>query len=439
MPGIPAGPVSRCAPHFPHAEGRRSRNTGGVPPMMSIAAARERVLKAVPEPRPETCSLQNARGKILARDVTAPGPLPRFPNSAMDGYAVCLPGAAGKEAPVLPVVGESAAGHPYPDPLEPGTAILISTGARVPDGADRVIPVEQTEPQGDRVRILDPGTAGQHIRRAGEEVKAGDPVAAAGERCTPALLSYLAGLDVDRLDVFSRPAVSIITTGEELVPPGTPLQDGQIRDTNRVFLHSLLRLLTIPVPSAVHVGDDFAATLAAIETARATSQVIVLTGGVSVGTHDHVRQAAAAAGFQPVFWKVNQQPGKPLFFAVGESGLLFGLPGNPVSVMLTSLVYLLPALRKLSGERTAGADPPLRGTFLSPSSPLKPGREKIRLVRITGWEKGLALLRPVPHQQSHRISAVVRAHGYVILPGDWTEIPAGTVWPLTLFPWTVNP
>lgn len=403
--------------------------------MLTIKAAREIVREHTPAPRIQERRLTEARGLYLAERVLAPEQLPRVDNSAMDGYAVALPENASVDKPIkLKVIGESRAGVPWKETLTAGTAIQISTGAPLPDGADRVIPVEDTTREDDQVRLKTIGREHDHIRFAGREVLAGDMIAEEQVKLTPPVVAWLAGFGIDRVKVFVPPKVSLITTGEELVDINQTLNPGQVRDTNRIFLETLLAEEGLEPAYCRHVPDVLEATIKALDEAGRVSDLVVTVGGVSVGPHDHVKAAAEQVGFRPHFWKVAQKPGKPLYFATRDRTLLFGLPGNPVSVVMTSLVYVYPTLKCLLGA----PDPELRtisGRFDHPVENLNSGRAKLFLVSITGYQHYTAQLQPGGPQQSHMLSTVTNSDGFIIIPGEKTAIEEKDTFTVYLFPW----
>ncbi|UCH62024.1 MAG: molybdopterin molybdotransferase MoeA [Fidelibacterota bacterium] len=403
--------------------------------MLTIEAAREIVREHTPTPRIQERRLTGARGLYLAERVTAPEQLPRVDNSAMDGYAVALPGNASINKPIkLKIIGESRAGMPWVGALTAGTAVQISTGAPVPDGADRVIPVEDTTRENDCVWLKTAGQVHDHIRFAGREVLAGDVIAEKQVKLTPPVVAWLAGFGIDRVKVFTPPRVSLITTGEELADINQTLKPGQDLNTNRIFLENLLAGEGLEPAYCRHVPDALEATIEALDEAGRDSELLITVGGVSVGEHDHVKAAAEQVGFKQHFWKVAQKPGKPLYFASRNRTLLFGLPGNPASVVITSMVYVYPTLKRLLGA----TNPELRtlaGRFGQPVEVLDSGREKLLLVSIIGYQQHTARLQPGGPQQSHMLSTVTNSDGFIIVPGEKTTIAENETFSVNLFPW----
>jgi molybdopterin molybdotransferase len=297
--------------------------------MLSIDQARAAVLAEVRPLPAEEVALADALGRVLAEDVTAAVDLPPFVNSAMDGFAV-RSGPSGRR---LTVVGESRAGAPADRALGDGEAIRISTGAMLPEGADAVLQIELVSEDGDSIVLNDEVQPGRNTRSAGEDVRAGTPVLQAGTTLGPAEIGMAASAGRGSLHCGRRPRVTVIGTGDELVGPGDELGPGQIHDSNGPMLSALVRRAGADV-RALRVEDDRVATVAAVEQALADTDVLLLSGGVSVGPHDHVKPALEANGVEEVFWRVALRPGKPTWFGVKRDDpgvLVLGLPGKPGS------------------------------------------------------------------------------------------------------------
>jgi molybdopterin molybdotransferase len=388
-----------------------------MPDLISIDEARERVLAATRPLPAEDVPLAEALGRVLAEDARAEGDLPPFDSSAMDGYAVVAGPAAD-----LPVVGESRAGSPSERPLQPGEAMRISTGAAVPEGSDAVVPVERVELSGERVRV--PEThPGDHIRRAGEDAKAGQAVIPARTELDPAGVAVLAALGNASVRCGAVPRVAVLVTGDELVEPGEPLGPGQIRDSNAYALAAQAARAGARVVSRRVVRDDRDATEAAFGAAMQEADVVIGSGGVSVGPHDHVKPALAALGVEERFWGVKLKPGKPTWFGTAPDGtLIFGLPGNPVSAMITFHLFARPALRAL-----AGADPraATRATaILDVAVPRSPAREQVIRCRLDARDDGWHVA-PTKEQGSHVLTSMLGAAAYALVPAGEGEVAAG--------------
>jgi molybdopterin molybdotransferase len=388
--------------------------------LIDLEAARARVLAAVPEPlAPERVPLPRALGRVLADDVVAADDVPGFDNSAMDGFAVRAADTAG--TPVdLPLAGESCAGHPATAPLPPGAAMAISTGAMLPEGADAVVRVEDTVPRDGAVEVRVAVEAGRDVRRAGEDIRAGSTVLRAGARLGPAELGVLASVGVAEASCTRRPRVAVLTTGDELVGPGEPRGPGGVRDTNGVGIAGLAVAAGAEVVFAARVADEPEATTTALrEGLRA--DVVVACGGVSVGTHDHVKPALEELGVEPSFWGVALRPGKPTWFGARGDTLVFGLPGNPVSAMVTFHLFVRPALLALAGATDPRA---MLGAVMDEPYAKAPGRaHAVRCVleaRDDGWH-----VRPTGPQGSHVLTSMLGAGALALLPAERGDVAAG--------------
>jgi molybdopterin molybdotransferase len=339
---------------------------------------------------------------VLAEDVVAELDLPPFDSSAMDGYAL-VAGTAGE----LPVVGESQAGRPFEGEVQPRQAVRISTGAVIPAGADAVVPVERAELDGDRVRV--PTTEpGAHVRRSGEDLHRGDVVIGSGTEIGAAEVGMLAALGRIDAACARRPRLSIVATGDELVVAGQPLGPGQIHDSNAAAIAALATMAGADVIGRMRIEDTQSGTVEGIGAAADSSDVICITGGVSVGPHDHVKPALAELGFEELLWRVRLKPGKPFWFGVRSDQYAFGLPGNPVSAMVTFLLFARPALAVLQG---ASHDPERIVAGLGEPVPRLADRDQC--VRVT-LRDGVAT--PTGPQGSHQLRSMVGADGLAIIP-----------------------
>ncbi len=400
-----------------------------------IAEAKATVERHALAPTSTHVPLSEADGLRLAADVTATEPMPAFDNSAMDGYAVRLPDDAPEDDVLtLPVIGEAQAGIPFEGRVEAGQAVKISTGAVVPDGAERVIRIEDTDEGDEKVQLHDTGTPQNNIRFEGEEVSAGATVAEEGEKITPPLVGRLSSFGVAQVPVYEPPTVAVLNTGNELVDVDAELQPGEIRNSNRYLLSSLMQASGAALGPVASVPDTWDDTVAAIERAADAADIVLITGGVSVGPHDHVKGAAEEVGFERQFWKVKQKPGKPLFFATRDDTLLFGLPGNPFSAAINTVYYVHPLVRRALGHpRAEGRRVVAR--MDAPHERRKSKRAKFMLVRIVDVVDGEARIRVVNKQRSHMLAGLHESDGFVLGPVGKKAFSPSDALEVTLFPW----
>jgi molybdopterin molybdotransferase len=395
---------------------------GNPVPLLPIDDARRRVLDAVRPLPVETLPLAEALDRVLAEDVRAAGDVPPFASSAMDGYAVHA-GEAGRR---LRLIGESRAGAPARETLPADAAIRVSTGAAIPAGATAVIPQEATEADGDEVRLTAEVAEGDHVRGAGEDMHAGATILDAGTRLGPIELGAAIGAGAATLAVARRPHVEVLSTGDELREPGEPLDPGQIHNSNATMLSGLARRCGAEVGRPRRLPDDRETTIAGIRSALQTADVLVLSGGVSVGPHDHVKPALAALGVREVFWSVALQPGKPTWFGTaGDDTLVFGLPGNPVSAVVTFSLFVAPALAAL--QCGAAPRPPHRRAKLDTAVRRNPRRDQAVRVTVRAAPNGTLLARPTGPQGSHVLSSLLDADALAMIPAGDGELPAGAV------------
>ena len=386
--------------------------------LLTLEQAQERVLERARPLPAQTVPIAEAGNRVTAEDVRAKIDLQPFASSAMDGFAVRaadLPGT-------LRIVGESAAGRPFEAQVEAGCAVAISTGAVVPEGADAVVPVEHVVLRDNEVEIPGSAEPGAHVRPRGGDVAAGEAVVPVGVRLTPARLAAAAASGVAELACARRPRVAVLATGSELVDPGEPLGQGQIYETNSLMLSSGLGAADAEVQAEPSVSDDEQALREALERGL-TADVLVTSGGVSVGEHDLVRAAERELGVEEVFWRVSIKPGKPVSFGVRGETLVFGLPGNPVSALVGCELFVKPALRALQGL----ADPLPRFEPGQLAVGLRRNEERDEFVRARSRVDGDALvLEPVSGQESHMIVRSAAADALVHIPRGNGELVAGS-------------
>ena len=383
--------------------------------LISIEEARRLVLEAVRMLGSERVALADAHGRVLAEDLTSAVDVPPFDSSAMDGFAL----VAGP-ARELDVEGESRAGHPFEGELEPGTAVRISTGAAVPAAATAVIPVEDTSESDGRVSVAETA-AGANIRRAGEDLRAGDIVLRRGTRLGPAELGVAASVGRAELVCARRPRVALLVTGDELVQPGEQLGPGQIYSSNAFALAGQAAAAGAQLVARETVPDTAAGTHAALERALSGSDVVIASGGVSVGPHDHVKDALRELGVAERFWRVALRPGKPTWFGTRADVLAFGLPGNPVSAMVTFELFVRPALAALQG-----ADPAAPNASATLDEPVARNsrRQQALRVRLRHADDGLHALT-TGEQGSHMLTSMLGADALALVPAGEGKLGAG--------------
>ena len=390
--------------------------------MTTVDDARRIVLSAVHPLEAEPVPVGAALGRVLARDVTAAGDVPPFPNSAMDGFAV-VAGPAGRS---LAVVGESRAGRPADRAVSENEAIRISTGAVVPAGADAVVRVEDTAESDGGVEVRTQTAPGDNLRSPGDDVHAGETVLTAGTMLGPSELGVAVSAGLGQVPCARRPRVAVLTTGDELVEAGAPLAPGQIHNTNGVALAALAARAGGEVVVQATVADDRAATDAALARALEAADVVLVSGGVSVGPHDHVKPVLEGLGVQERFWRVQLKPGRPTWFGVRGDQLVLGLPGNPVSAIVTFVLFGAPALRALQGA------PPLparrHARLAEPVARLHDREQAVR-VRVDERPDG-PVAAPTGPQGSHRLSSMLGAGALAMVAAGEGDATAAELEPL---------
>jgi molybdopterin molybdotransferase len=393
--------------------------------LLSVADARAAVLAEVAAPLPtELVPLEEALGRVLAVDATSSEDVPGWDNSAMDGFAVRAvdtQGASPESPAVLRLAGESRAGEPAKTALEAGEAFGISTGGVVPAGADAVIRVEDTNAETDEISVEVEVEGGRDIRRAGDDIRVGDIVLCAGTVLGSAELGVLASIGVAEPECAQRPTVAIVSTGDELLAPGDEMRPGGVRNSNAFTLPALARLAGADVVNVDRCPDDPQATRDAAARA-AQADIAVFCGGVSVGDHDHVKEAFASAGVDKRFWGVALRPGKPTWFGAHSGGLAFGLPGNPVSAVVTFILFVRPALRALQG---ASPDLDVAEAELADDVPRMERRDQAVRCGLTLTGRGW-LATPTGPQGSHVLTSMLGADALTVIQAGDGPARAGT-------------
>lgn len=386
-----------------------------------IAAARR--------PEPRRLAIQRVDGRVLAQAVTAAFPLPPFDNSRMDGFAVRSIDLSADAPTTLSLVGEQFAGIDAGLVLQAGQCARITTGAPLPAGADAVVMKEVATLDGDRVTVPAGIPAGNDIRRAGEDVRAGSRVLEAGQVLTPARVSLAAALGHADLAIHPKPTVAVFTTGDELVEPGMPLQAGQIYDSNRDLLMGLLRQLGLEPVAWPRLPDDPQRVETALRDAASAFDVVITAGGVSAGEKDLLPGLLQEHG-QVHFWKVRIKPGMPVLFGTLDKALMLGLPGNPVSVLATFLALGRPLLDALQGR----VEPRPRFTARLARDWHKP-HERLEFLRgrLRSGEDGVLLVEPNPAEASHQLRGAADSDALIVLEAGVRTCAAGT--PVTVLPY----
>ncbi|WP_030169145.1 gephyrin-like molybdotransferase Glp [Spirillospora albida] len=393
--------------------------------MRSVEEHLAAILGSVRELPPVDLALPDARGAVLAEPVSAPVPLPPFDNSAMDGYAVVaadIARASEADPVTLPVAGDNMAGEPGVPAIAPGTTARIMTGAPLPAGADAVVPVEWTDGGTETVRITRSAPPGNHIRRAGEDVRAGQVVMAAGTRLGAAQLGMLAAVGRGHVTVRPKPRVVVLSTGTELREPGTPLGPGQIWESNSFMIVAAVAEAGGVGHRHATIDDEPGKVMGTLRDQLVRADAIVTTGGVSMGARDVVKEALTGTGTVD-FHKVRMRPGKPQGFGLLDGVPVFTLPGNPVSAYVAFQVFVRPALRAMQGLPAESL--PIVGAVLTEDVTSPPGLRQYLRAHLT-LTRSSYTATPADTQGSHQLASLSSANGLIVLPEDAESLPAGS-------------
>ncbi|MFT3823549.1 MAG: molybdopterin molybdotransferase MoeA [Chitinophagaceae bacterium] len=366
---------------------------------------------------PAILPLEQVLCRVLADDIYAANDIPAFEQSAMDGYAFNF--AGWQQHQQLTIQGEMAAGAAKPFSIIPQQAARIFTGAPLPEGADTVVMQEKVTVEGNILHIHDEQLQqGLNVRAAGSEAKAGTLAIAKGNVLTPAAIGFVAGMGIKEVSIYPAPSVSIIVTGNELQTPGLPLQFGQVYESNSFSLKAVLQQMQISAVTVYHAADELHLLEQAIATALQHSEILLLTGGVSVGSYDYVATALQNCGVQKVFHKLQQKPGKPLFFGIKGTQPVFGLPGNPSSVLTCFYEYVYPCIRQMMGFNNITL-PVLRLPLLHDYSK-RTGLSHF----LKGWydEQGVTALQA---QESYRMQSFATSNCLICLPAHQSDFVKG--------------
>ncbi len=392
--------------------------------MLEIEQARDVVLENVVKIDSEVVDITSSLNRILACDIYSDIDLPTFSNSAMDGYAIIssdLKGASIDQPICLEVIGEIPAGHTYSGILMNGKAIKIMTGAPIPEGADAVVPIEYTKAEGALVKVFRSVKEKQNIRYKGEDLASGKLVIAKGKKLSPADIGMLAAQNLRTVSVSKLPSVSILSTGDEVIDVGEELSPGKIRDINSYCLYAnALKYGGIPISLGI-ANDNKAAIIKSIENGL-NSDILVISGGVSVGDYDFVKEVLIEKGVSIKFWKVAIKPGKPILFGVKGNTLVFGLPGNPISALVTFREFVLPAMCKMQGR----VDNPIKEQYavLERDISINTGRRHYIMGNIC-YRGGAYFTKPVGIQSSGALNSLLQSNCLIVIPGDTPQIKSG--------------
>ena len=400
--------------------------------MISVQEAKDIVSNSTHTLVPVKCVLGHAEGKVLGADVYALVDIPPFPQSSMDGYAFSFQGW--KQHKKIKIVGEVVAGPNKKITLDPGSAVRIFTGGAVPIGADTVVMQEKAKAHNEELTIEDETLqVGTSVRSKGSEIKAGALALEKGSTLSPAAIGYLAGIGIAEVTVYPNPSISIIITGNELQQPGRNLEHGQVYESNSFALRAVLKQLQIEEVQVSYAIDNPKHVTSSLQKALQESDVVLLTGGISVGDYDFVLHATKECGVEKLFHKVKQRPGKPLYFGMkarpnDTQQLVFGLPGNPSSVLTCFYQYVTPALEKLSRRKK------ILNTLQVPLS--KPFQ---KAAGLTHFLKGIydgRTATPLDAQESYRLSSFAIANCLIQVDEDTTSLKAGEMVDVYLLPWS---
>lgn len=399
--------------------------------LMPLADAMKSVLEGANALGSEHIALDEAHGRVLAEDLKALRTQPPADLSAMDGYAVRAADAT--LGAKLNVIGEVAAGRPFNGNVSAGTAVRIFTGGVMPDGADSVVIQEDTARDGAGVVINEAAAAGKNIRRAGIDFRQGDVLLAQGRQLTDRDLSLAAAMNYPKLPVYRRPKIALLATGDELVMPGSEPGPGQIVYSNGYALRALARSQGADVIDLGIAGDTIEATTARVrEAIEVGADVLVTTGGASVGDHDVVQKSLVAEGVDIAFWRIAMRPGKPMMHGRRGNLRVLGLPGNPVSSYVCAILFLAPLVRALSGRSDIAW--PTHDVTLGAAVPANDLREDHLRASLSRAADGTLMATPVNHQDSSLLANLARADALILRPPHAPAATAGSVAKIILLP-----
>jgi len=396
------------------------------PNSMPVPKARE-YIRAVLEPVStiERMHIRDALGRVIATDVISPVDVPGHDNSAMDGYAVRFADLKADGETKLNVIGTAFAGKPFEGKVGSGEAIRIMTGAVVPQGADTVIMQERATASGGSVSVTSVPKAGTNTRKAGEDLRKGEPALTRGQLIRPAELGLMASLGIGEVSVYRKLRVAFFSTGDELVSIGQPLGPGQIYDSNRYTLYGMLSRAGCELLDMGVIRDTPEAVEKAFAEASEAADVVITSGGVSVGEADYVKQILERLG-EVLFWKIAMKPGRPMAYGKIGRAHFFGLPGNPVAVMVTFYQFVRDALAILQGQTSVKPLPTMKARCTAPIKKA-PGRTEFQRGILDRAENGEWTVRPTGDQGSGILSSMSQAHCFIVLPTETGSLETGAV------------
>ena len=402
------------------------------PNSMPVEKAREHIRASLsPVTTVERLSIRATLGRVLAEDVISPVNVPQHDNSAMDGYAVRFADLKSDAESTLKIVGASFAGKPYQGTLSAGQAVRIMTGAVIPAGADSVVQQERARASADQVSVMPLPKKGTNTRSAGEDLRAGETALKRGQPIRPAEIGMMASLGIGEVAVYRKLRVAFFSTGDELVAVGTPLGPGQIYDSNRYTIYGLLVRLGCEVLDMGVIRDTPEDVEQAFKDAAQSADVVITSGGVSVGEADYVKQVLDRLG-EVLFWKIAMKPGRPLAYGKIGDAHFFGLPGNPVAVMVTFYQFVRDALLHLQGQ-TRTIPLPTQKVVCTSAIKKAPGRTEFQRGILSRDATGQWSVRTTGDQGSGILSSMSQANCFIILPTDQGNVPAGTTVDVQLF------
>ena len=393
--------------------------------MISVEEAQAIVLSNTRAQGLERVDILSSLGRICGEDIFAPFDVPPWDNSAMDGYAVRFADLKPDSEATLKIIGTAFAGKPFEGKAAPGQSVRIMTGAVVPEGCDTVVMQERATVDGDKVSVAAVPAAGTNTRKAGEDLRKGEAALNKGHLVRPADLGLLASLGIGEVSVYRKLRVAFFSTGDELVGVGQPLGPGQIYDSNRYTIYGMLTRMGCEVLDMGVIRDTPEAIEQAFAQASAAADVVITSGGVSVGEADFVKQILERLG-EVLFWKIAMKPGRPMAYGKIGQAHFFGLPGNPVAVMVTFYQFVREALATLQGQTELKPQPTMKVVCTEPVKKA-PGRTEFQRGILSRGENGEWTVRPTGDQGSGILSSMSQAHCFIVLPTETGRLEAGTI------------